>query len=335
MFHSARLNLTAWYLLIIMTISLLFSLVIYANVDRELRRFERMYDVIAQEQPTRLLLPLRPPRQDLEMIAAARVRLITALGLINLAILGLAGAAGYFLAGRTLTPIQDMVDEQNRFVSDASHELKTPLTSLKSAFEVHLRNKKRTLKEADDIISESITEVNKLQKLSESLLTLAHAPHNGISAFTSLKLSTILADAVKKISPIAQTKSITLKTETQDTTVQGNGDSLTELFVILLDNAIKYSDKGKAVDITTTLSRKTVTIAIRDRGIGIAKQNLPHIFDRFYQEDSARSKTRGGGYGLGLSIAQTIAHQHNGTIRATSQPNRGSTFTVTLPRSFS
>jgi signal transduction histidine kinase len=332
MFHSARLNLTAWYLLIIMTISILFSLVIYTNVDRELRRLEHIYDIMEMEQTSRRLLPLQSPREDIEMIAAARMRLITALGLINLAILGLAGAAGYFLAGRTLTPIQEMVDEQNIFVSDASHELKTPLTSLKSAFEVHLRNKKRTLKEADEIITESIAEVNKLQKLSESLLTLAHAPHNGTNSFVSLQLTPVLTDAIKKISPIAHTKSIVLKTEMQDATIQGNADNLTELFVILLDNAIKYSDEGKTIDVTSTLSKKTVTIAIKDRGIGIAKQNLSHIFDRFYQEDSARSKTRGGGYGLGLSIAQTIAHQHNGTIRATSLLNRGSTFTLTLPR---
>ena len=137
MFERTRVRLTAWYLLIIMAISLLFSMVIYSMVNADFVRFERM-QVRMQEDIEQGLIPA-PPRYhgiDLEDIKEARIRLITTLGFVNLAIIVVAGGAGYFLAGRTLKPIKESMDEQRRFISDSSHELRTPLTSLRSEIEV-------------------------------------------------------------------------------------------------------------------------------------------------------------------------------------------------------
>lgn len=340
MFQSARLKLTVWYLGIIMSISLLFSLVIYLNINTEFRRFEHLQEIISQEEelfPVPLR-PLRAPRTrfDLTTIKAARARLVTALGIINLAIFGLAGTSGYFLAGKTLAPIKHMVDEQNRFIGDASHELKTPLTSLKSAFEVYLRNKKRTIREADELARESVAEVDKLQALSESLLILAQLEHTPLRDETQdVDVHDILTQAVRKVTPMARQKNITITNRVKSGIVQGYKERLEELFVILLDNAIKYSNRQTAITITSQNLDHKIAISVNDQGIGISRRDIPRIFDRFYRADQARSKNGAGGYGLGLAIAQHIASMHNGTLSVTSKPAYGSRFVLTIPVRFS
>src|SRR5690349_4348223 len=142
MFENARLKLTAWYLVIIMAISLMFSCVIYTSINTEFQRFERIQLRIHEDIQEGF--PIPPPRfgrPDPEMIEESRKRVVLILAVINVSILFLSGIAGYFLAGRTLKPIKKMVEEQRRFVTDASHELRTPLTALRSEIEVGLRNK--------------------------------------------------------------------------------------------------------------------------------------------------------------------------------------------------
>jgi signal transduction histidine kinase len=252
--------------------------------------------------------------------------------LTNLGILVSSGALAYFLAGRTLKPIQDMVDDQHRFVSDASHELKTPLTSLKSAFEVFLRDKKRTLKDADTIISESIFEVDKLQSLSESLLRLSQYQTTGKSlSFTSVQLGEVINTAIRRISPQAKIKNIEISSPLTAVSLTGDMSALTELMVILLDNAVKYSPNGKTVKIDTHSDSRWVKVTVADQGSGIPAADLPRIFDRFYRSDSARSKTDKGGYGLGLAIAKNIAAAHHGSIAVVSRLGQGSAFTVRIP----
>ncbi|TAL64214.1 MAG: hypothetical protein EPN88_11370, partial [Bacteroidetes bacterium] len=167
MFHSARLKLTAWYLLFIMFISLFFTVVIYRVLTGELERFARIQRFrMERHLYTDEYVPLPsnlPPIIELELIEETKKRLMVVLAGINGGILILFGVLGYFLAGRTLRPIQEMVDEQNQFISDASHELRTPLTSLKSSMEVYLRDRHPTMREAKSLMNEGIDEVNKLQ----------------------------------------------------------------------------------------------------------------------------------------------------------------------------
>jgi len=159
MFHSARLKLTAWYLLIIMIISAMFSLVIYKVLSNEIERFERVQRFRIER---RLETGLRRfPNQiritNPELIEETKQRILLMLIAINLGILIISGGLGYLLAGRTLKPIKEMVDEQNRFISDASHELRTPLTSLKTAMEVTLRDKNLSLLSAKKTIKKLIS----------------------------------------------------------------------------------------------------------------------------------------------------------------------------------
>lgn len=332
MFRSARVKLTVSYLAIIMLISIAFSTAMYNTLSREVDRFARGRFFIERHMQSNPFAPPEITIIDTDFIAETKHRIISMLALINGIIFVLSGVLAYVLAGRTLRPIEAMVNEQNRFVSDASHEFKTPLTSLKSAFEVHLRDKKRTLRSSDTVMRESISEVDKLQSLSESLLTLAQLEHpNGSAKMESLRLSSVIQAAVKDVSPMAVKKHISIRQSVSDTQITGHRYNLIQLFVILLDNAIKYSKRNSTVTITDRKLSGSARIDIRDEGIGIPKEDQAHIFDRFYRANSARTKNDTGGFGLGLSIAKKIIDAHGGTITVASISQKGSTFTVRLP----
>lgn len=342
MFSKARLKLTFWYLLILMLVSLSFSLVIYKGVSLELDRFTRLqkFRIERRFQEGEFLPAPRfrniPPLMDPELVEETKQRLALILIAVNGGILILCGGLAFFLAGKTLRPIKEMVDEQNRFISDASHELKTPLTSLKTSLEVSLRDKNLTLKEAKKIISESIEEVNKLQSLSEGLLQLfQYQKPNNQMKFEKISLAQIIKKSIQRVLPLAKKKEITIEDQSQDFEFSGDQDALVDLLVILLDNAIKYSPKGKSVTIFSKKTDGSILISIKDQGIGIAEKDLPDVFDRFYRADLARSKEETGGYGLGLSIAKKIADAHHGKITVKSKLGEGSTFTVHLPSFFS
>lgn len=338
MFQKARLKLTFWYVLFIMMISSIFSLSIYAMQLRDLNRFENEQRTRFERQLERgqLYFDQYPYSQqiftnNIDLINEARQRLAIGIFRLNGIILILSGVLAYVLSGKTLKPIADMVVSQNRFISDASHELKTPLTSLKTAFEVHLRDKKRTLKESDLIIEESIMEVDKLQFLAQSLLEITiHQKPVDKNNFFVVSIKKVLSQSIKQIKPLADKKSIKIIQDISDASVLGNSGSLLNLFVILLDNAIKYSQENSEIKVVSSSKGKGVIISVSDNGFGISKTDLPHVFERFYRADCARCKDDGAGYGLGLSIAKQIVTTHQGTITVDSEIDKGSTFTVNL-----
>lgn len=345
MFQSARLKLTAWYLLIILFISSLFSFAIYSLINQEYKQIERKQLRRLEQQGllpfTREIQKMRkndtgnipevPPAFDLDVVPDARKRLISQLFILNGVIIGVAGVAGYFLAGRTLRPIKDMVLEQHRFITDASHELRTPLTSLKSEIEVNLRDKSLSLQDAKTVLKSNLEDVNNLQLLSDNLLQLAR--HDDIRTNKQVKpviLGTILDQSKNRVLGLANKKKITIMHTNPGNYVKGDSTQLIELFVILFDNAIKYSPKGTAISVTTKKSDHAIQIAVSDEGFGIDTNDIPHIFDRFYRADKSRTKETIPGYGLGLSIAKKIVTEHNGSIMVKSK-TKGATFFIKLP----
>ncbi len=328
MFNSARLKLTGWYLLIVMCISIAFSIAIFRVLTFELDRFEHM-------QRIRVELPLPPqgvPRRlafDPALIEEIKQRLLVRLGIINACIFILSGASAYFLATKTLKPIQEMMDEQYQFVSDASHELRTPLTSLKSGIEVNLRDKKLTMSEAKKVMQESLHDVNKLESLTNRLLLLAQyeqvAPR-----YEKVLLHEVLATALQSVKPSLVQKNIITEMTVPEWSVRGDMNALVELFTIVLDNAVKYSPIKKTIIIEAHKKDGMAVIGIHDEGMGISHEDLPHIFDRFYRADKARTKKGVDGFGLGLSIAARIADTHHGSIAAYSKPRSGTTIEVRL-----
>ncbi|OGD83092.1 hypothetical protein A2165_04120 [Candidatus Curtissbacteria bacterium RBG_13_40_7] len=350
MFQKARIKLTTWYLLIIMTISILFSLAIYAAVNRDLHRIERFQRVRQEEREglvpaleqfrrDRERLGLPPPSipggfntPDPEIIKETRIRLISTLGLVNLGILGLAGLAGYFLAGRTLRPIKEMVDEQNRFIADASHELRTPITSLRSEIEVAQRDKDLTLKNAKNILASNLEEVKNLQTLSDDLIELTRfQKDNSNFVFKNISLKAVIQEACRKAEQLAKKKGIKIQNKIKNFTLQVEKNTFCQLFVILLDNAIKYNPKGTKIILSSEKTDDHVIIKVSDTGSGIKKEEIQHLFDRFYRGDKSRTKLEVAGYGLGLSIAKGIVEKHSGSIEVESEEGKGTTFTVKIP----
>ncbi len=322
MFEKARLKLTAWYLVIIMTISLLFSFAVYSSITFEFHKFEKMHVKIQEEIRDGVLVPppsdnhlFRVGKPDPKFIEESRERLLMRLGLINVIILVFSGAAGYFLAGRTLRPIKKMVDEQNRFITDASHELRTPITSLRSEIEVALRNKGLTLSEAKKLLESNLEETINLQSLSDNLLELSQfGKPQDVRDMVEVSIQDVIDAAIKKLSGISKKKNILVEKSGRDAVIQAIPEKLTELFVILLDHPIKYSPPKGKVSVSVKKADDTVMVEIKDHGMGIAEEDLPHVFDRFYRGAESRSKEKAAGYGLGLAIAREIVNSHNGTI---------------------
>ncbi len=337
MFQLARLKLTAWYLLIIMLICILFSMVLYRGVASELeRRFAgierqiqmgRMRGLPPMMQPE----PQEPPLFE-EDLTIAKGRVLLMLIYANGVILVLSGAAGYFLAGKTLQPIEEALDEQKRFVADASHELRTPLTALKASTEVALRDKKLTKKEAKDALKSNLEDIDSLQVLADNLLTLAqYEKGNHDSEFEQVNLGQVIENAFRKIKPLADKKNIDLKIGTDNIIIEANRDSLEKMIRILLDNAVKYTPAKGKVSVSTAHDSRHAVIEIKDTGIGIDQKDMIRVFDRFYRVDQSRSKNKVPGFGLGLAMARQIIDLHKGTIDLSSAPHQGTTFTVKLP----
>lgn len=337
-FKWARIKLTALYLAIIMLITVSFSVGVYNILTHEVERFGRAQR-FRIERRTNPLVDARPPfsLDDPDLINETRMRIAVILIVVDAVILVCSGLLGYFLAGWTLRPIKDMVDEQNRFISDASHEFKTPLTALKSSFEVFLREKESSMGDAKELIKDGIKDVDSLNSLATSLLELAQFEKpNHKDRFETLELDQVIGKAVDTIKPLAQKDQIKINYQESHLKVFGDKDGLIQLFTILLDNAVKYSSvvkspARKSVDIVaTTLDGKVVQVKVTDKGTGISAEDLPHVFDRFYRADSSRSKTDVFGYGLGLSIAKNIVESHGGKILIDSELGKGTTVQLNL-----
>lgn len=338
MFQSARIKLTAWYLIILMTISIIFSFVIFqgarAELERGLRAQEFRSEILRfQEGQTTF-----PPRIeniliDPDVLNESTTRLIVFFIFINLGIFIIAGAAGYFLAGQTLRPILEMVNEQNRFIADASHEIRTPLTSLRSEIEVYLREKMHNTNETNDLLKSNLEEINALQTLSDNLLELTRYQQETVSKdlFKTCSVQEIVETSKKKLTISAKEKKIEILTKIGKEKIKGDYQQLVQLFIIFMDNAIKYSSKNKRVFINSRRTDGMIKITVKDEGIGISEKDLTHVFDRFFRADTSRSKSNVSGYGLGLSIAQKIVHEHKGNLQVKSKLGRGTEIIILLP----
>lgn len=332
MFQKTRIKLTAWYLLIIMSISLFFTLIIYSMINAEFQRFERMQIKSNENMRLNLMMPIDPriSAQNLIIIEQARNNLINRLFLLNLGIFIFSAGAGYFLAGNTLKPIKRTMDEQKRFISDSSHELRTPLSAMRTEIEVGLLDKKLNISKSRKLLESNLEEVIELQTLTDRLLELAQNGNNiNKSSFEVVNIEIIVSNAIKKVEKIAKLKNIKIKSSIQKANILAAPDRIAEAIVILLDNAIKYSPKNSNIEIKTKISKNNIYILVKDEGLGISKEDLNHIFDRFYRAEISRSEE---GFGLGLSIAKRIVELHKGKIEVESELDKGSTFTVILPK---
>lgn len=330
-FHSATLKLTLFYVLIAMVISISFSVAIYNISSKELGRGLGRQTGLMRDLPMeRFQGGLVPNFEEwrVQQLDESNGRLRNNLIYFNILILLLSSGAGYFLARKTLRPIEEAVQAQNYFTADASHELRTPLTAIKTEIEVAMRDKKLNLNQAKTLLKSNLEEIDKLESLSNALLKLSQYQNESKAGFEKISLPEVAVEASQKIQTLAEEKNISFNNDLNDASISGDRQSLVELFVILMDNAIKYSPKKSTIAIKITKTDSYVFATIKDHGIGIKASDLPYIFNRFYRADESRSKRKISGYGLGLSIAKRIVMLHNGKISVTSKPGRGSEFTL-------
>jgi heavy metal sensor kinase len=221
-----------------------------------------------------------------------------------------------------------------RFTADASHELKTPLTVLRSGIERAITHPKAP-PEVMQVLEEILVEVNRMAELVDALLTLARADEGRAPLHLEpVELEDVLSEVSETATFLGEQArvSVAVSAPPRPCTIALDRDRIRQLLMNLVSNAIKYTPQGGAVAIDCSRDAGQVVLSVRDTGVGIAPGDLPHVFDRFWRADQARSRTgQRPGVGLGLAISKWIVEAHGGTITVQSRPGRGTTFTVTLP----
>jgi two-component system OmpR family sensor kinase len=220
-----------------------------------------------------------------------------------------------------------------RFTADASHELRTPISILRTGLEVTLR-KERTAEEYRELLHENLEEIERVQRIVEALLTLAHTRHGDAGEIRqeTVDLSGVVEAALATIRLPASEKSLILETRTAPRVhVQGDPDQLRLMVLNLLDNAVKFTPPGRRIRTLLEARPGQARLEVHDEGPGVAEADRPYLFDRFYRSRTARPNGSVTG-GLGLSLARWVAERHGGTIRLLETDEPGATFEVTLPR---
>lgn len=249
----------------------------------------------------------RPPSADLPLRALLYL-------IVSASISALTFSVGLFFARRSLKPAEEMMQRLEQFTQDASHELRTPVAALSSSLDLALRTKK-----FEQGIVSAKDDLKDISSLIERLLELARIDKALIST-DDVDLSALTEKAAERSLAAAKTKHVTVERKIEPGIhVRGDASLLMQVLTNLLTNAIKFSNDEGIV--TVTLAKNT--LSIRDEGIGISMEDLPHIFDRFFQADESRSH---GGYGLGLAMAKRIAELHGWTISVESEKGKGSEF---------
>jgi len=325
-FVKARLQLTLWYILLDFVVLLILSLGLYYRQTQDTRDVVLMQNfgghiprVLTEEQAEFVG----------EQMDALNYRFFVNLVMINSAILVAIGIFGYLLADRTLTPISNALKREKEFVSNVSHELRTPITAIQMASEVALRSANRSPDQYRAVLTQSLDESKRMRKMVDELLQITRSEAGGeIVSFNFLDLNEILVSVITELTPIAEQKNLLLVSDLSKDKVMVFGDrnKLKQLLIILVDNAIKYTQAGSIY--IKTKSKPRSSVSVRDTGVGISKEDLPHIFEKFYRGDKARTDLEGSG--LGLSIANLIAHAHKTHINVESVIGKGSEFSVTF-----
>jgi heavy metal sensor kinase len=230
-----------------------------------------------------------------------------------------------------ISRLEDAVHNSKRFLADASHELRTPLTVLRGELENVAQNG-RLEEDTRETLGSMLEEVERLAKIVEGLFALSRLDAGEAQAeWVPFDLAELAATTADQMSLLAEDKGISVSCEAkQGITVEGDRARLKQVVVNLLDNAIKYTPNGGAIHLGVIRKNGHAVLDVTDNGIGIPAEALPHVFERFFRVDKARSRDEGGA-GLGLSIVKSICTAHGAAVEVESTPGRGSHFRIKLP----
>lgn len=321
-FHKTRIILTSWYVAILAVILFAFSFVLYTSEQHDFVRIIVQRDF--NSRVPRLLT--NSEREDVSsQLAEIRRTFLFNLLFVDGVILLVGGGLSYFLAGKTLSPIQKTFLKQKEFLADVSHEIRTPLAAIQTATEVSLRTKEKSKEEYRKVLGQVHDQTKRLTKMANDLLLLSRMETMHTNEFAHVVLSKVVKEAISAMDAQAKAKEIHIQFENgKNVTVLGDAQGLTQLIIIFLDNAIKYTKEKGLITVSLQKEPKP-TLVITDSGIGMSKENMQRIFERFYQVDPSRSS---GGNGLGLAIAREILLRHKAKVSVASELGKGTAFTI-------
>jgi two-component system, OmpR family, sensor kinase len=227
---------------------------------------------------------------------------------------------------RMIERLEKTFEAQKLFIADASHELRTPLTVIQGNLDLLKRNmgegdRKESLRAIE-------SESKRMSKIASDLLLLAEVESGSLLKNENVSLKSLVVEELKRAQMAAGNRTM-IQGRTEELTVKGESYKLSQVLGNLLENAIKYTPEGGTITLSLFRDGDWARLEVADTGIGVAPENLPHLFDRFYRVDKSRSRT-GGGTGLGLAIVKGIVELHGGKVTVASEPDKGSTFTVWL-----
>ena len=331
-------RLTLSYLAVIMTLSLIFTGIIYllstASLNRPLLPSEEENSSVSMEAPEfeehsfENTFHKRLERRD----NTTRLTIIYSLVGFNLGIFVIGIFVSRSLAKLTLAPIERAMMKQTQFIFDASHELKTPLTAMLVRNEVALRKKSLPEEKAREVIEKNIEEILKMKELTASMLDVAR--ENGEpEKSTEISVPEFLADLQEKLAPVARERGVKIETEMnlgKNLRASAAKNTLEQIMTIFADNAMKYSGE-KIIYLRAGRRGKNVAFSVKDNGVGVKKEDQKRIFERFYQVDAARTRTEDKtSHGLGLAIAKNLAERQGYKIVLRSSEGRGAEFEVVV-----
>lgn len=237
-----------------------------------------------------------------------------------------------FFSNKAIEPIKDAFDKQKQFIADASHELKTPLAVISTNVDVLLSNKEDNINNQSKWLYYIKSEVERMTKLTQDLLYLTQIDYSDIKMiFSDFNLSEAVENVILTMEAVIFENNISLEYEIDpDLRTYGNSEQIKQVVMILLDNALKYTDDNGRVNVTLKKHQNNILFSLVNTGKGIPEECTEEIFDRFYRIDKSRSRNKDG-YGLGLAIAKAIVEQHRGKISVRSIIDESTTFSVELP----
>lgn len=322
-FLKVRLKLTLFYATSLFIVIVVFSSLIYVsflnNIVNNNEFEEENYSDLSASK-------------EFQVLNNAITRLRLTLIITDVGIIIIVTVLGFFLSNRTLKPIRNSLEEQKRFVSDSAHELRTPLTVMKTGIETITSEKKQSLKEYQALSKDLLEEINKLIVMSNDLLFLSKKDAEKLEKkWKRINISVICEKQIKLFQPYAAKKTVLLDSEIKGQYfLKGNTEQINQLVTNLIKNAIDYNKLGGRVVLSLGKQKNNIILKVVDTGIGIAPENLKHIYKRFYKADASRSMSDIGA-GLGLSIVKEIVDLHKGIIKINSNLDKCTEIVILFP----
>lgn len=315
-FFRTRVKLTALYISIVSVILIVFSSILHSQVQSSV------------SDQVNVMVESLKDKENHSHSYEHLGRLFTSdfehnLWNLNYIIFFLSTFLCYFLAGKTLQPIEEKMKQQEQFISDAAHELRNPLSAIKASSNSLLRMREKLTQESQEAFQEIHEESNRLISLSEDLLTLEN--NNFDKEISLVEIAETINYICKSLTPLAKEKNLTLVKHLNNHQISANKKDVEKIIFNILHNAIKFSHKNN--DIHISLNPKG-QFKVKDTGIGISKNDLPYVFNRFYKADKARIFSQHSGSGLGLSIAKKLADHNGWSIALRSKLQQGTEFMI-------